>query len=233
MSPAPASLRLFGAPLARRLAQGALHALAALLVMGCAVTTAPAQTGSEPAEVPPPGRVGKVGLLSGDVTLIDLRSREQQPATLNWPITSGYRLSTGPMARAEVRIGSLAVRLGKRTLKFRDYGKLAATFLNLETGRAVRVVALESSRDLASLKFGHLPTKKARQMEAYLTLPDSDLFEWYEVGVDLPEQDRPGHPLSRVACEECGEGINDRREVIRDERTLCRSCADGGYFRRL
>jgi hypothetical protein len=88
-----------------------LHALAALLVMGCAVTTAPAQTGSEPAEVPPPGRVGKVGLLSGDVTLIDLRSREQQPATLNWPITSGYRLSTGPMARAEVRIGSLAVRL--------------------------------------------------------------------------------------------------------------------------
>lgn len=124
-------------------------------------------------------------------------------------------------------------RLGKRTLKFRDYGKLAATFLNLETGRAVRVVALESSRDLASLKFGHLPTKKARQMEAYLTLPDIDLFEWYEVGVELPEQDRPGHPLSRVVCEECGEGINDRREVIREGRTLCRSCADGGYFRRL
>lgn len=111
MSPAPASFQPSAVPLARRLLHGALHALAALLVMGCAVTTAPAQTGYEAAEVPPPGRVGKVGLLSGDVTLTDLRTREQQPASLNWPITSGYRLSAGPLARAEVRIGSLAVRL--------------------------------------------------------------------------------------------------------------------------
>src|ERR1700734_3802794 len=36
-------------------------------------------------------------------------------------------------------------RLGKRTLKFRDWGKMAATFVNLTTGRAVRIVALESS----------------------------------------------------------------------------------------
>ena len=42
--------------------------------------------------------------------------------------------------------------LGKRTLKFLDYGKLAATFLNVETGKAVRTVALESSRRLADLK---------------------------------------------------------------------------------
>lgn len=111
MSTVPATVRHAGLPFGRRLLHGALHAMAALLVMGCAVTTAPAQTGSETAEVPPPGRVGKVGLLSGDVTLIDLRSREQQPASLNWPITSGYRLSTAPLARAEVRIGSLAVRL--------------------------------------------------------------------------------------------------------------------------
>src|SRR2546423_328653 len=43
-------------------------------------------------------------------------------------------------------------RLGKRTLKFLDYGKLAATFLNLDTGKAVRIVALESSRRLADLR---------------------------------------------------------------------------------
>jgi hypothetical protein len=59
----------------------------------------------------PPARVGKIGLLSGPVTQTDLQTNEQQPASLNWPLTSGQRLSTGPVARAEVRIGSLAVRL--------------------------------------------------------------------------------------------------------------------------
>src|SRR6202008_4688507 len=37
-------------------------------------------------------------------------------------------------------------RLGKRALKFRDWGKMAATFVDLETGRAVRIVALDSSK---------------------------------------------------------------------------------------
>ncbi len=121
-------------------------------------------------------------------------------------------------------------RLGRRTLKFRDFGKLAATFLNTETGRAVRVIALESSRDLAARSFGHLPTKKEQQLEAYRTLPDDQLFRWCAVSVDLPEEDRPGHPLSRIACEECGEGINDRREVIVGGKTLCRSCAGERYY---
>src|SRR5256885_10710521 len=37
-------------------------------------------------------------------------------------------------------------RLGKRALKFRDWGKMAATFVDLETGRAIRVAAKESSK---------------------------------------------------------------------------------------
>jgi formylmethanofuran dehydrogenase subunit E len=121
-------------------------------------------------------------------------------------------------------------RLGKRTLKYRDFGKLAATFLNTETGEAVRVVALESSRELAKQLFSHLPAKKERQLEAYKTLPDENLFRWQRVRVNLPEADRPGHPLSRVACDECGEGINDHREVARDGKTICRSCAGERYY---
>jgi formylmethanofuran dehydrogenase subunit E len=121
-------------------------------------------------------------------------------------------------------------RLGKRTLKFRDFGKLAATFLNTETNEAVRVVALESSRDLARECFGPLETKKAQQMEAYHPLPDEKLFTWSRVSVALPESDRPGHPTSRVACEECGEGINDHREVVVDGRSICRSCAGEAYY---
>ncbi|MCI0339445.1 MAG: FmdE family protein [Acidobacteria bacterium] len=121
-------------------------------------------------------------------------------------------------------------RLGRRTLKYRDFGKLAATFLNTGTDEAVRVVALESSRDLARECFSHLPTKKQQQLEAYKTLPDESLFSWERVRVRLPEADRPGHPLVRVMCDDCGEGINDSREVVRDGRILCRACAGERYY---
>lgn len=121
-------------------------------------------------------------------------------------------------------------RLGKRTLKFRDFGKLAATFLNTETNEAVRVVAVESSRELARQLFCYLPTKKEQQLEAYKTLPDDDLFRWQRVRVDLPDADKPGRPLNRVLCDGCGEGINDHREVLRDGQTLCRACAGETYY---
>jgi formylmethanofuran dehydrogenase subunit E len=121
-------------------------------------------------------------------------------------------------------------RLGKRTLRFHDFGKLAATFLNTETDEAVRVIALESSRELARQHFPELPTKKQQQLAAYKTLPDDQLLRFERVRVNLPEEDRPGHPLSRVPCDECGEGINDRREVMRNGRILCRACAGGRYY---
>ena len=121
-------------------------------------------------------------------------------------------------------------RLGRRTLKYRDFGKLAATFLNTETNEAVRISAREASRELAKECFGHLPTKKAQQLEAYQTLPDEQLFQVEQVRVVLPEADRPGHPLTRVLCEICGEGINDQREIHYDGRVLCRACAGERYY---
>jgi formylmethanofuran dehydrogenase subunit E len=121
-------------------------------------------------------------------------------------------------------------RLGKRTLKFRDFGKLAATFLNTASGAAVRVIALESARELARQHFSHLPTKKEQQLAAYKTLADEQLFHVERIKVMLPESDLPGHPKSRVACEACGEGINDSREVYREGRTLCRGCAGERYY---
>src|SRR5215468_5961260 len=113
-------------------------------------------------------------------------------------------------------------RLGKRTLKFRDYGKLAATFLNTATNEAVRVVALEEAREAADRRFPEIPNKHERQLTAYKQLPDDQLFKVERVAVNLGIEDQPGRPVSRVRCEECGEGVNDRREVLRDGRTLCR-----------
>src|SRR5712692_3646834 len=45
------------------------------------------------------------------------------------------------------------VRLGKRSLKYLDYGKVAEKFLNTETNEAVRIVALEESRALADARY--------------------------------------------------------------------------------
>src|SRR5438445_3418045 len=40
-------------------------------------------------------------------------------------------------------------RLRKRALQFRDWGKVAATFVHLKTRRAVRIAARESSKQAA------------------------------------------------------------------------------------
>jgi formylmethanofuran dehydrogenase subunit E len=124
-------------------------------------------------------------------------------------------------------------RLGKRTLKYYDYGKLAATFLNTRTAHAVRIVALDTSREAADHAYPELESKYARQLHAYKVLPDEDLFKVERVEVAVPAEDQPGRPVSRVLCDACGEGVNDRREIVRDGRTLCRACAGDAYYRRL
>jgi formylmethanofuran dehydrogenase subunit E len=122
-------------------------------------------------------------------------------------------------------------RLGKRTLKFLDYGKLAATFLNRETGKAVRIVALESSRRLADLRHPEIEDKYERQMRTYREAAEEELFAVTDVEVQVRAKDLPGHPRSRVVCHKCGEGVNDGREIsLPDRITLCRSCVYGTYY---
>ena len=117
-------------------------------------------------------------------------------------------------------------RLGRRNLKFLDYGKLAATFLNLENGEAVRIVALGSSRDLARSRHPEIEDKHLRQMTTYREAGDEELFGVRKVHVRLNELDAPGHPKSRVICSECGEEINDGREVITEYDVIkCLPCS--------
>jgi formylmethanofuran dehydrogenase subunit E len=131
-------------------------------------------------------------------------------------------------------------RVGKRALKLRDWGKMAATFVDLyaklegDDYRALRVVALESSKARARELYPELD-KNAQQMKAYRDLPDGDLFgaEW--VRVALPASEFPGYKGERVACAKCGEGVNFDRFVERDGQRLCLACADAEdlYYRPL
>jgi formylmethanofuran dehydrogenase subunit E len=124
------------------------------------------------------------------------------------------------------------VRLGRRSLKFYDYGKVAATFLNTETHESVRVLALDESRALADARYPEIESKKERQLRAYLEASDEELFRVERVLVDYKESDAPGKPKTRVTCADCGEGINDGREVVSATKVLCVPCARGGYYQK-
>ncbi len=120
--------------------------------------------------------------------------------------------------------------LGKRTLKFVDYGKLAATFLDTETGRAVRISARADARQTAQSFAPEESNPHQAQLRAYKALPDDELFTVEEVRVALSEADLPGRPHRRVAYDSCGEEVNDGRDVPADGRTRCRACATGAYY---
>lgn len=124
------------------------------------------------------------------------------------------------------------VRLGKRSLKYLDFGKVAATFQNLSDNSAVRILALDDSRALADSLYAHIESRKERQMRAYRELSDAKLFKVERVRVDLDEFDLPGRPRARIICARCSEGINDGREVS-DGMGLkvCRACAFGRFYR--
>jgi formylmethanofuran dehydrogenase subunit E len=117
-------------------------------------------------------------------------------------------------------------RLGKRALKIRDWGKMAATFVDLADGRALRIAATETSKQRARELYPEIENKNQQQMRAYREMPDEDLFteEWVRVALDAKEF--PGYKGERVTCAECGEGISYERWTVRDGQKLCHGCAD-------
>jgi len=126
-------------------------------------------------------------------------------------------------------------RLGKRALKFRDWGKMAATFVDLESGRALRLAALESSKARARELYPEIDNKNKQQMKAYREMPDEELFSEEWVRVQIEPKEFPGYKGDRIVCAECGEGISYERYIERDDQILCMACADpqARYYQRV
>ncbi len=115
--------------------------------------------------------------------------------------------------------------LGKRTLKFLDYGKMAVTFLNTETRQAVRVLAKDDARNLVPLYVQDAANPRDAQKQAYRIMPEAALFNIKPVALEVATQEMPGYRGKRVQCAECGEGLNFNREVKLGGRTLCIPCS--------
>jgi len=122
-------------------------------------------------------------------------------------------------------------RVGKRALKLRDWGKMAATFIDLDAKlspneyKGIRIVALEGSKQRAKELYPELEKNEA-QMRAYRELPDQELFSEQWVRVPLSPSEFPGYRGERLACARCGEGINFDRFVDRDGERICLACAN-------
>jgi len=123
------------------------------------------------------------------------------------------------------------VKLGRRSLKHMDFGIMAATFLNLETKKAVRIVSTEASRDLVPLYADDITCYPDQQIEAYKRMPDSVLFRVEEVEVTLSEYDFPGPTRRKVTCAQCGQVVRDHREIVKNGVSLCKICAGSAYFK--
>ncbi len=120
--------------------------------------------------------------------------------------------------------------LGKRSMHWLDYGVMAATFVNLSNGKAVRITALEEAREISKKYCSEIENKYKRQLEAYKIMKEEELFRVQKVKVKIPEENMPGRPLKRVQCEGCGDWVQDMRDVTVEGKILCRQCAEGRYY---
>lgn len=115
--------------------------------------------------------------------------------------------------------------LGHRSLKFRDYGKFAATFIDIGTGKAVRVAVNEKNR----AKHDQLERKEVLQVLA--EIPEEEILTIQQVTVPIRDEDVPGVPSYKTICNRCGEQIMDHREVVVEGKEMCRNCVQGSYYR--
>ncbi|MBK7450131.1 MAG: TraR/DksA C4-type zinc finger protein [Anaerolineales bacterium] len=127
-------------------------------------------------------------------------------------------------------IAATGCTVGHRTLRVEDYGKVAVTFVDTRTGRAVRVAPKLDIRERASDFASNEPRHYFAQMQAYQSMPDEEMLTMQEVCLNVSIEHIVSHPGIRVNCDVCGEEIMNEREVKRDKLTLCRTCDSSAYY---
>jgi formylmethanofuran dehydrogenase subunit E len=127
-------------------------------------------------------------------------------------------------------IAATGCTVGHRTLRVEDYGKVAATFVDTQTGRAIRVAPRLDIRERASTFIPEEPRHYFAQMQGYQSMPDEEMFTVQEVALNSPVDQIMSRPGTRVNCDICEEEIMNEREILREGLTLCRACSGRGYY---
>jgi len=112
--------------------------------------------------------------------------------------------------------------LGHRSLKFMNYGKFAATFIDTGKDKAVRIATLPKRSDQPK------DMKEVARILCYA--PENEILKIQDVKVKIPTEDMPGLPSHVDICSGCGEQIMDGKEVNSDGKILCKNCAAGSYY---
>lgn len=120
--------------------------------------------------------------------------------------------------------------VGRRTMRIEDYGKVAATFIDTETGHALRIVPRDGCRQAAAAYAVSAANKWEAQLLGYQRMPADLLFSVQPVQLNTPVASLLGRPGQKAICDSCGEEIMNQREILRGGMALCRSCAEGGYY---
>lgn len=111
--------------------------------------------------------------------------------------------------------------LGHRSMKYVDYGKFAATFIDTGSGKAVR----------GTIKGTFNGSSEVEELIKTVSgLPDETVISLQEVKVEIPELDLPGFPRRTATCSICGERVMDGREIFKDGTVFCRACVNGKYY---
>jgi len=114
--------------------------------------------------------------------------------------------------------------LGHRSLKYKDYGKFAATFVNTQNGNAIRVSIHEKNR----AEHDKLPPKEV--IRVLSEAPEQEILKIEHVRLTIPKEDLPGFPVGKAVCSRCGEQVSDNRHVMINGQPLCRNCVGESYY---
>jgi len=120
-------------------------------------------------------------------------------------------------------------RVGKRSFKLMDTGKVAATFIRMDTFSGVRVIAASDAEEKILARHPEREESEALKM-GYREMSDRDLFTVQEVSVNVNHEDTPGTPVRKIRCALCGETVLDNRDIEQNGTILCRPCAIGSTY---
>ena len=121
-------------------------------------------------------------------------------------------------------------RLGRRSMKLVNYGKMAATFINTETGNAYRIWVSGKINEMIG-KMNLDPKEKERQFEIVLRSHSEDVVSAQRVTIHIPPEELPGKPKRTVMCVKCREKVMDNKDIMAKGGPICLACAKGPYYR--